>query len=77
MAELVLDFTATDKVNISFDRADSGKLDFTNPMTEKDRSDIVWYVETYGARSLADPDDREAAALSSGCQKSARPCSGR
>ena len=28
--------------------------------SDKDRTDIKWYVETYGAQSLADPDDQEA-----------------
>ena len=38
----------------------SGQLAFTNPITEKDLRDIQWYVETYGAHSLGDPDDTEA-----------------
>ncbi|HUG71266.1 MAG TPA: CHAT domain-containing protein [Pirellulaceae bacterium] len=59
-AELVLNFPGPDKVNVSFDGTDSGQLEFTNPITVKDRSDIRWYVETYGARSLADPDDKDA-----------------
>lgn len=59
-AELSLQFAGSDRVNVSFDGTDSGHLDFTNPITDKDRSDIRWYVETYGARSLADPDDGEA-----------------
>ncbi|MEM9366222.1 MAG: CHAT domain-containing protein [Planctomycetota bacterium] len=58
--ELILHFSGPDEVNVSFDGTDSGQLAFTNPVTQKDRSDIRWYVETYGAQSLADPDDKEA-----------------
>jgi hypothetical protein len=59
-AELALHFSSSTEVNVSFGGTDSGKLAFANPVTEKDRADIRWYVETYGARSLADPDDQEA-----------------
>ena len=38
----------------------SSHLAFTNPITEKDLRDIQWYVETYAAHSLGDPDDSEA-----------------
>ena len=55
--ELALHFSSNTEVNVSFDGTDSGKLAFANPVTEKDRADIRWYVETYGAKSLADPDD--------------------
>jgi hypothetical protein len=58
--ELALNFSSNTEVNVSFDGTDSGKLDFANPVTEQDRDEIRWYVETYGAKSLADPDDREA-----------------
>ncbi len=59
-AELILSFAGPDRVNVSFDGTDSGELDFANPVSEQDRADIQWYVETYGASSLADPDDQEA-----------------
>ncbi|MCL4204546.1 MAG: hypothetical protein KJ000_18830 [Pirellulaceae bacterium] len=58
--ELALRFSSSTEVNVSFDGTDSGKLDFANPVTEQDRADIRWYVETYGAVSLAVPDDQEA-----------------
>ena len=60
MPELVLRFPDQDHVSVSYEGADSGPLPFANPVTEKDRQDIAWYVETYGAHSLADPDDAEA-----------------
>ncbi|MCA9066266.1 MAG: hypothetical protein KDA96_24535, partial [Planctomycetaceae bacterium] len=59
-AELILQFSSANHVNVTFDGTDSGRLEFVNPVTHKDREDIRWYVETYGARSLADPDDAEA-----------------
>lgn len=59
-AELALHFPSSTEVNVSFDGTDSGKLNFANPVTEQDRAEIRWYVETYGAMSLADPDDQEA-----------------
>ena len=37
----------------------SGELSFANPIADKDLLDIQWYVETYGAHSLGDPDDGE------------------
>lgn len=58
--ELVLRFPGPTQVSVAYDGNDSGQFAFTNPVTEKDRSDIRWYVETYGAQSLADPDDDEA-----------------
>ena len=47
-------------VRLGPDENGSGKLPFTNPITDKDLRDIQWYVETYGALSLGDPDDQEA-----------------
>lgn len=61
--ELVLRFPSFDQINVAFDGTDSGSLPFANPVTDKDRSDIRWYVETYGAHSLADPDDKEASRI--------------
>ena len=59
-AELSLNFSSQTEVNVSFGDTESGKLTFANPVTEKHRSDIRWYVETYGSSSLAEPDDEEA-----------------
>ena len=58
--ELSLRFSGNNQVNVSFDGTDSGTLPFENPVTAKDRSDIRWYIETYGAVSLDAPDDQEA-----------------
>lgn len=58
--ELVLNFSSNTAVNVSFDDSDSGQIKFVNPITDKDKWDIRWYVEIYGAKSLANPDDLEA-----------------
>jgi len=46
MPELVLRFSDQDHVSVSYEGADSGPLPFANPVTEQDRKDIAWYVET-------------------------------
>jgi len=51
-------------VRLGPDDDGSGGLPFTNPITEKDLHDLQWYVETYGAHSLGDPDDGEAKRIS-------------
>lgn len=58
--ELRLHFSSGPEVSVAFGGTDSGRLPFVNPVTDKDRADIRWYIETYGAHSLADADDREA-----------------
>jgi tetratricopeptide (TPR) repeat protein len=61
--ELNLRFPKTNEVIVSFEGEDSGTLLFTDPLTAKDRKDIQWYLEVYGAHSLGDPDDAEAARI--------------
>ena len=61
--ELNLRFPRTNEVIVSFEGEDSGTLPFTDPLTAKDRKDIQWYLEVYGAHSLGDPDDTEAARI--------------
>jgi hypothetical protein len=65
--ELNLRFPDPDHVIVRLGTDDdgSGHLSFSNPITGKDLQDIQWYVETYGAHSLGDPDDREAARIAS------------
>jgi tetratricopeptide (TPR) repeat protein len=58
--ELSIQFLSGTEVKVSFEGTDSGKMAFVNPISDKDRTGIKWYVETYGAQSLADPDDAEA-----------------
>ena len=52
-------------VRLGPDDDGSGRLPFTNPITDKNLHDLQWYVETYGAHSLGDPDDSEAARIKS------------
>ncbi|WP_158521013.1 CHAT domain-containing tetratricopeptide repeat protein [Fuerstiella marisgermanici] len=59
-SDLVFNFSSPEQVTVSYDGTGSGRFEFVNPVTEKDRQDIRWYVETYGAHSLAEPDDNEA-----------------
>ena len=62
--ELDLCFPDTEHVEVSYDGLEStGLLPFTAPLTTKDYSDIRWYVETYGAYSIGEPDDAEAARI--------------
>lgn len=60
IAELSVMFAGDATVNVSFEGTESGAQRFASPITKKDQADIRWYVETYGAASLADPDDHEA-----------------
>ncbi|AUB81358.1 tetratricopeptide repeat protein [Candidatus Thiodictyon syntrophicum] len=62
-AELNLQFPDADHVVVSLDGLASGPLPFADPFTPKDHADIAWYIETYGARALGDPDDTEAARI--------------
>ena len=48
------------RVIVSFSGEESGELPFENPLTAKDRDQLRWYLEVYGAHSLGDPDDEEA-----------------
>jgi tetratricopeptide (TPR) repeat protein len=58
--ELNLSFPDPDHVVLSVGRTGSGTLPFANPISRADRGYLSWYVETYGAHSLGDPDDDEA-----------------
>jgi len=63
--ELNLRFPDADHVIVRLGADDdgSGDLPFVNPITDKNLHDLQWYVETYGAHSLGDPDDSEAARI--------------
>ncbi len=58
--ELNLRFPDKDHVIVRYDGDELGRLAFKNPLKPKDREDIRWYLEVYGAHSLGDPDDKEA-----------------
>ena len=61
--ELNLRFPDADHVIVRFADDESAALPFTNPRTDQDHRDIAWYVEMYGAHSLGDPDDNDAARI--------------
>ena len=59
--ELNLSFPDENHVIVTLNQGSASRaLPFSNPLSEKDHADIRWYVETYGAHSLGDPDDKEA-----------------
>src|SRR5882762_3415312 len=59
--ELNLQFPDETQVVVTLNQGVATKsLPFSTPLTEKDHADIRWYLETYGAHSLGDPDDSEA-----------------
>ena len=61
--ELNLRFPNPEQVVIRFGDGETAALSFQNPLTTNDHKDIRWYVETYAAHSLGDPDDSEAARI--------------
>ncbi len=63
--ELNLSFSDEHHVTVRLDPDDSGQLGFVNPMSDGDLRDLRWYVETYGAHSLGDPDDKDAKRIAS------------
>jgi len=63
--ELNLTFPDSAHVIVRFGSDDdgSGRLPFISPLADKELWDIRWYIETYGAHSLGDPDDQEASRI--------------
>jgi hypothetical protein len=62
-SELNLRFPDAAHVEATYDGEPSGMLPFASPLTDQDRRDLPWYLEIYGAHSLGDPDDAEAARI--------------
>ena len=60
MTELELSFPAADQVVVRLAGESSAVLPFVSPLSSRDHKDLAWYLETYGAHSLGEPDDREA-----------------
>lgn len=58
--ELNLRFPDPHHVIVRLGDSETASLPFTNPISDQERRDLAWYVETYGAHSLGDPDDQEA-----------------
>jgi hypothetical protein len=65
-SELNLRFPDEAYVLVSLDGEESGRLPFASPFTAQVRRDLPWYLEVYGAHSLGDPDDTEAARIAAG-----------
>ncbi|MDY6939402.1 MAG: tetratricopeptide repeat protein [Cyanobacteriota bacterium] len=58
--ELNLWFPEVARVIVSFDGDTTDTLEFVSPITQADRDDIRWYLETYAASYATDVDDRRA-----------------
>ena len=58
--ELNLRFPGVDRVIVSFDGDETQALEFLSPITQADRDDIRWYLETYAASYATDVDDARA-----------------
>jgi len=58
--EVNLRFSGAERVEVRLDGEESGTLEFSNPLSQKNRDELRWYLETYGASSLGDPDDKQA-----------------
>lgn len=58
--ELNLRFPNPGQVIVRLGDNETPTLTFTNPLSDAERDNLAWYVETYGAHSLGDPDDDEA-----------------
>jgi tetratricopeptide (TPR) repeat protein len=61
--EFNLRFPDEAHAEVRLDGDDSGPLPFASPLTAQDWQDLPWYLEVYGAHSLGDPDDTEAARI--------------
>ena len=57
--ELNLRFPSPEQVVVRLGDDETAALAFANPVSERDRKDLSWYVETYGSRSL-EGDEEEA-----------------
>lgn len=58
--ELNLKFRTTNKVSVHFNGRDTEEFNFKSPLTDEDKKDIQWYLETYAALYTADVDDQRA-----------------
>jgi tetratricopeptide (TPR) repeat protein len=58
--ELELSFPTRDLVSVSVEGEETIHLPFVSPLSTKDHQDLAWYLATYAAYSLGEPDDKEA-----------------
>ena len=57
--ELIVRFNELNKVWVKFDEYEA-EVDFTSPLTEKNLTELRWYLETYATVYTADIDDCRA-----------------
>ena len=58
--ELVLHFNTPTEFSIRYDDDDTGVLEFVNPIGDDAYQDLRWYLETYSAAYIAEPDEERA-----------------
>jgi len=68
-SELNLKFRTTNKVSVHFNGRDTEEFHFKSPITDEDKKDIRWYLETYAALYTADVDDQRAEKIVAKLQK--------
>jgi tetratricopeptide (TPR) repeat protein len=67
--ELLLNFSDTNELIVSFDGESSSPIAFENPITAAELQEVRWYLETYGAQYTADVDDDRAGRIVSNFKK--------
>ena len=58
--ELNLQFPDPEHVIVTFGTTITGALPFASPLTDDDRKEISWYLESYAAHYSTDVDDEHA-----------------
>jgi tetratricopeptide (TPR) repeat protein len=61
--ELKVRFTTPDRIVVQYDDRETQSLVFVLPLSQGDRNDMRWYLETYGAAYTSEPDDLRAQAI--------------
>jgi tetratricopeptide (TPR) repeat protein len=59
-AELNLYFPDPNRVIVRYGDQDSAVITFRNPFSARNLGELRWYLESYAAHCLGDPDDKEA-----------------
>jgi len=58
--ELIIHFNTPTQFSIRYDDDDTGNLEFVNPIGDSAYQDLRWYLETYSAAYIAEPDEERA-----------------
>lgn len=68
-SELILNFSATNQLTVSFDGESSGTIGFRSPLTDEELQELRWYVESYAAQYMTEIDDDRAARVAVGLKR--------